>query len=340
MNVKAPVTLLDVAKHAGVSLATASRVINGSERRVSGPLREKVMAAATELHYVRNAYAQALARSRTSIVGIIIYDIEHPYFAGVVRGIQRVADGDGKIVLVCNSNRDPDRELDYLTLLHEHRAAAIIMATSLDDPAYAARIDQRLRSFADGGGNVAIIGRSSLDYSAVIPDSIGGMQALATAVLERGHRRVAVVTGPPGMAVSHDRLAGIERAFAAAGLALDPRAVVAGDLHRESGHAAVDELFARGFEPTAIMAANDEMAFGVIGALRRRGLRVPEDVSVTGFDDIPLAGDFDPALSTVRVPLDEIGERVMRLALDDENVVRESVPTHLVMRASTGAPRA
>jgi LacI family transcriptional regulator len=296
-----------------------------------------VNAAAAELQYVRNAYAQALARSRTSIVGVIIFDIEHPYFAGVVRGIQRIASGDGKMVLVCNGNRDPERELQYVTLMHEHRASAIVIATSLDDPAYAAKIDARLRAFSEGGGNVAIIGRSDLAYPGVMPDSLGGMRALGEAMIALGHRRVAVIGGPPRIAVVRDRLAGLQSAFTAAGIPITPSSIVSGDLRRASAEAAVAEIFARGLDPTAIIALNDEMAIGAIAALRRRGKRVPEDISVTGFDDIPIAADIDPPLSTVRVPLDVVGERVMRLALDGVGAEPEIVPVEVVMRDSTAA---
>ena len=341
MTTRGPITLMDVAKHAGVSLATASRVVNGSDRRVSSALREKVTASAEALRYVRNAYAQALARSRTSIAGVIIYDIGHPYFAGVIRGIQRVAVEAQQIVLICNSNCDPKRELEYLTLLHEHRAATIIMAASGYDPAYTQRLESQLESFIDGGGRVALIGRTQLNISAVLPDSFGGMLALGTELTRLGHRKVAVIGGPR-IAVVDDRTAGIRAALAAVGAPIGDRWIVPGDLHRASAEAAVREMYARGLDPTAIVAINDEMAIGALVALRSLGKRVPHDVSLAGFDDIAVSADLEPALTTVHVPLEEIGERAMRIALRDaeEPPHNERVATRLIVRASIAAPRA
>lgn len=337
---RGPVTLLDVAREAGVSLATASRVINGSQRKVSAELRARVSAAAETLKYVPNAYAQALARSRTSIAGVIVPDIGHPYFAGILRGIQCVANDVGQIVLICNSNREPARELEYLALLHEHRAATIILATTgLDDSAYVARVNARLEAFIDGGGRAAIIGRQHIDVAAVVPDNRGGMRMLGEELVRLGHRSFAVISGPPHVTTTEDRVGGLRDALAAAGIELPPRAIVDGAFRRDSGEGAVEDIYARGLAPTAIVALNDEMAVGALTALRQRGFRVPEDVSLTGFDDIPIAADVVPALTTVHVPLEELGERAMRLALQPEPAgLSEPVATRLVVRDSTAPP--
>lgn len=334
------VTLQDVAKHAGVSLATASRVINGSDRRVSGDLRARVMASAESLRYVRNAYAQALARSRTSIAGVLINDLAHPYFAAIARGIQRVAEQSGQFVLICNSNRDPDRELAYVQLLHEHRAATIIMAASgNDDPTYVARLEARLSAFVEGGGRTALIGRHLLDMPSVIPDNTGGMYALTTHLLELGHRKIAVIGGVEHVTVTQDRLAGVRAALSEADLNLADAYLLPGTMRRDSAENAVAQIATRAITPTALIALNDEMAVGALAALRRRKYRVPDDISLVGFDDIPLAADLDPALTTVRLPLEEIGERAMRLALTPEPARRpEIVPTQLIVRASSAPP--
>jgi len=339
---RGPVTLLDVAREAGVSLATASRVINGSERKVSEALRERVSAAAESLNYVPNAYAQALARSRTSIAGVIVHDIENPFYAGIVRGVQRVATEAKQILLICSSDRDPRRELEYLGLMHEHRAATIIIAASgHDDAEYAAKLSARLRSFVDGGGRAAVVGRHAVDVPAVVPDNRGGMRALVAALITQGHRNIAVITGPSRLTTVEDRLAGVTEALGAANIALDPALVFNGELTREGGAHAVDALYARSgaVAATAIVALSDEMAIGALGALRRRGVRVPHDISLTGFDDIPSAADLEPPLTTVRIALDQVGELAMQLALDDGSSSRiVPVAAHPVLRASS-APR-
>jgi LacI family transcriptional regulator len=204
--------------------------------------------------------------------------------------------------------------------MHEHRAATIIIAASgHDDAAYAAKLRARLRSFVDGGGRAAVIGRHAVDVPAVVPDNRGGMAALVAALVRDGHRRFAVISGPARLTTVEDRLAGVTDALSAAGIALDPALIVDGALTREGGAQAADFLYERqdGDPPTAIVALSDEMAIGALATLRRRGVRVPEDVSLTGFDDIHSAADLEPPLTTVRIALDQLGERAMRLALDD-----------------------
>ena len=340
---RGPVTLLDVARVAGVSLATASRVINGSERKVSEALRSRVAEAAETLNYVPNAYAQALARARTSIAGVIVHDIDNPFYSGILRGVQRVAIEKQQILLICNSDRDPHRELEYLGLMHEHRAATIIIAASgHDDAGYTAKLAARLRSFVEGGGRAAVIGRHEVAVPAVVPDNRGGMNALVTVLIAQGHRRFAVISGPQRLTTVEDRLAGVTDALTTAGLTLDPALVFDGGLTREGGAQAAELLYERlgATPPTAIVALSDEMAIGALATLRRRGVRVPADVSLTGFDDIPSAADLEPPLTTVRIALDQVGERAMRLAVEDGmNHKIVPVPANPIFRDSSAPIR-
>ena len=339
---KGPVTLMDVAKLAGVSLATASRVINGSDRKVSGPLREQVMVAARQLHYVRNANAQALARSRSSIVGVIVHDIGGPYFSEVLRGIESVAEAAGRSLLVCNSHRDPAREIDYITLMQAHRASALIMTGSgLHDVDYNRHMLDALEGFTSSGGRAVLIGRHYAAGDAILPDNIAGGRAIAQHLLDLGHRNIGVIGGPPILTTSHDRLAGVRDAFSRAGVTLAPDHIVDGDFTRDSGRAAARTLLDIDPTITAILALDDEMAIGALLVMRERGIPVPEHISLCGFDDIPAAGDVTPGLSTVHVPLRDLGVRAMSRALHDatpEPLV-ESIPVELRTRASTGRPR-
>jgi LacI family transcriptional regulator len=337
------VTLVDVARRAGVSLATASRVMNGSDRKVSAGLRERVLVAAGEMRYVRNANAQALAKARSAIVGVIVHDIGDPYFSEILRGIESCADERGSLLLVCDTHRNPGREVEYLTLLHAHRAATIVLAGSgRDDPAHNEAVGSRLEAFANGGGRVVLIGRHPYPGETVLPDNLGGARALMREILARGHREIAVVSGPPLLTTTRDRLAGFRLAFEDAGVPFTRARIVEGSFGRESGIAAVHEIYAAGADPTVIVALNDEMAVGALGALRALGKRVPDDVSLAGFDDIPVATDVTPGLATVRVPLRHIGETAMRLALKTPAAEHrvEHVATEALIRASLGAPRA
>jgi LacI family transcriptional regulator len=334
-----PTTLIDVAAHAGVSPATASRVLNGSRRGVSAILRERVHRAAQVLEYVPNAHAQALVRSRTSIVGVIVHDVSDPYFSEIVRGIQHVASSAGQLVVLCNSYRDPARELEYLALLRAQRVQAIVLAGSgIADEAYRGHLCSHIEAFTRDGGHAAFIGRHAIDGDAVIPDNPGGGQAVARALLELGHRHIGVIKGPMLITSTGDRFDGFRVELERAGLALRAEDVVEADFSREGGEWAAGLLLDRHPGLTAIFALNDAMALGALGALRQRGISVPHQVSLVGFDDIPLARDVTPSLTTVHVPMRELGARAMALALDTALRPPQVVylPTAIVLRGSTG----
>jgi len=334
-----PPTLAEVAKRAGVSLATASRVLNGDGKRVvAGRLRASVEAAAEELNYVPNAHAQALARSESTAVGAIVHDVSDPYFSEIVRGIQRVSADAGRLVTICNSYRDPARELEYVRLLRSQRVGAIIMTGSgLDDRDYSQSLGAQIHAFADLGGRTIFIGRHHVAGDAVIPDNVGGARSLGEALLDLGHRNIAVISGPNVLTTTRDRLDGLRQAFSARRVSLDERSIVAGDFSRDSGVEAARELWKRSKTFTAIAALNDEMAIGALSALRELGVDVPGQVSIIGFDDIPAARDVTPALSTIRIPLIEMGARAMNIALQPggSQLTIEHFTAELVLRDST-----
>ncbi len=325
-----------------MSPATASRVLNNSTHGVTEQLRERVLAAAKELDYLPNAHAQALARSSTSTVGVIVHDIGDPYFAEVAGGIVRAASSAGRLVMLCNTYREPDKELEYVGLLRAHRVESIVMAASgLDNRAYSVQLAAQIAPFVAAGGRVSFIGRHHVAGDAVLPDNVGGARSIALALLELDHLRIGVISGPPVLTTTRDRLDGLLGQLRHAGTPVPDDHVVAGDFTRDGGARAADELLERAPDLTAIVALNDSMALGVLVALRRRGLKVPDDVSVTGFDDITASRDVTPALSTVRVPMERLGARAMELALDvpGRELRIEHLPTELVLRDSTARPR-
>ncbi|HWQ11250.1 MAG TPA: LacI family DNA-binding transcriptional regulator [Roseiflexaceae bacterium] len=332
-----PATLADVAQRAGVSVATASRVLNGSTRSVNAELRSRVLLAARELHYVPNAHAQALVRERSAIVGVIVHDVSDPYFAEITRGIQRSASAAHRLVMICNSYREPERELEYTRLLHAQRVEALIMAGSgLEDRAYSQALTAQVQAFTASGGQVAFIGRHAIPGSSVIPDNAGGARALARLLVELGHRAIGVISGPPLLTATHDRLSGFRRGLQELGLELPPERIAPGEFSRDGGLRATLDLLDRHPQLTAIFALNDLMAIGALAALRARGICVPHQISVVGFDDIPIAEDVTPALTTVRVPMVELGEHAVQLALAPPGspFQLEYLPTEVVLRAS------
>ena len=329
-------TLADVARRAGVSTATASRIINGSPKPVADALRERVLAAVAELHYVPNAQAQMLARSHRSIVGVIVHDVSDPYFAEITRGLQRVATENGRLLIICNTYRDPDRELEYIAVLHAHQAAAIILAGSgYHDPAYLERAAARLRAYEQTGGRVAVIGRHEHAGDAVVPDNEEGGYLAGDHLFSLGHTEIGVIAGPRILTTTTDRLAGLRRAARRHKAKIPAKRIVYADFDRDSGAAAATQLLESDPELTAIAALNDPMAIGALSCLRGSGRRV----AVTGFDDMAIARDVTPTLTSVRLPLAEMGARAMTLALalagpGDEPRV-ERIGAELIAREST-----
>ncbi len=336
------VTLSDVAARAGVSLATASRVINNSAKPVAPELRTRVLSAVEDLHYVPNVHAQNLARAQRTAVGVIVHDVSDPYFAEITRGLQRVAAAHGRLLLICNSYRDPERELEYVALLRAQQCQALVLAGSgYHDPQFAERLDEHLRALEAIGVRVSAIGRHDLRGATVRPENEAGAFALGERLFATGHTRAGVVAGPRILTTITDRLAGLRRAAELCGRELPDEQVVYADFSRDGGEAATHTLLDAAPGTTAVVALNDAMAVGVLAAARARGLRVPEELSVLGFDDMPIARDVTPALTTVRLPLVEMGERAMTLVLseDADSGHDETVPATVVWRDSCAPPR-
>jgi LacI family transcriptional regulator, galactose operon repressor len=338
--------LRDVAQTAGVSVATASRVLSGRAGGVAAERREAVVAAARALHYVPNAHAQALARSGTTHIGAILHDVSDSYFSEIIRGIQRAAADADRLVTVCNSYRDPERELAYVGLLRsQHVGALILTGSGLDDRTYSEQLAAQIGAFAATGGRPVFIGRHQVAADAVLPDNVGGARALASALAGLGHRRFAVISGPPLLTTTRDRLDGFREGLAEHALSLRPDDIVPGDFSREGGMAAMTRLLdartdAR-TDATCIVALNDAMALGALRVLRARGIDVPGTISLAGFDDIPATLDTHPTLSTVHIPLVEMGAMAVALTIEPptgELRIRH-VRTEVRLRQSTAPPR-
>lgn len=332
------VRLVDVAQQAGVSIATASRALSGAHG-VSETVAEHVREVARELGYVANIHARSLAGGASSSIGLIVHEIGDPYFSEIASGVLRVATGQGLTVQICHTGRDPENELVQIRTLIANRVGAIIIAGSgfVDSPAQALA-KKELMAFQRGGGRVAVIGRHHLNADAVLPDNVAGGRSVAEHVLSLGHRRIALAAGSRQMTTITDRLAGIEQAFRWQGLSLDELPIVEAAFTRDGGKVAADRILDEHPDVTAIIALNDDMAIGVLSVLRSRGLPVPGQVSVTGFDDVAVAEDLSPSLTTVRLPMAKMGELALSLALKPQTSrPRRRATAHtLVVRDSTG----
>lgn len=329
-------TITDVARRARVSVATVSRVINGNYP-VAEPTRARVVEAARDLGYVANAHARALIKSTSGTIGVILHDVSDPYFAEIVSGIQEVADRNDRLVLLCSSMRDPAREITYIELLRAERVDAVIIASGyVQDDRFLVALQEQARGLRAQGGRLIVCGAYPIRAQALVPDNAGGAFRITTHLLENGHRRIAHLTGPTSFSTTDERLSGYRGALSSFGVNLDPELVVTGDFSRDGAYRSCIQLIDSGVGFSAIFAANDIMAIGALSALRDRGLQVPLDVSLVGFDDIPISRDLTPALTTVAIPMAQMGRRAMEIALDAQSELglRESVPATLAIRDS------
>ena len=327
-------SLADVARRAGVSIATASRALSGSSHPVSAKVRERIMRAAQELGYSPSALARALVTRRSRIIGLILGDIVDVYFAEITRGVEDVARRSGYLTIVCDADRDPAAELAYLRLLGDYQSEGVIFTGggALDDPAAATLADQ-VRRASEAGVRVVSLAPRAFGGATVTIDNRAAAAEITRQLVSLGHRRIAFVAGMPEITTSALRLEGFRAAMAEAGL--DAGEVYAGNFRFEAGQAAADEMVRRGL-PEAVLAANDESAIGVVMALRDAGVKVPEDVSVAGIGNTRTSRFVD--LTTVSVELNELGAIAARRIIDPEGwdpALRISVPHRVIIRSTT-----
>lgn len=320
-----------------MSPATVSRVINpeATEYAVRSEARERVLETIERLGYRPNDLARALLHRRTNVVGLVIPDIFNPYYPALVRGVEDAASAAGCRVVLCNTDRNIEKTNAYLDTLVKSRVDGIIVAGGGTDTAFDPQ------QFMAHGTRVVLVGRHDLPYPSVQVDNVSAAHEATAHVLQLGHRRVAFIAGPLPSHTVQDRLTGYRNALAEYGVGFDEQLVTEGDFREAGGYNAVSTLLDSGTLPTAIVAANDRMAFGAMTALRDRNLDVPSDVSVVGFDDVPLASYLRPALTTVAIPSYDIGQTAMEmLAAKSESATEglRMLPSRLVIRESCREP--
>jgi LacI family transcriptional regulator len=333
------VTLQDVADRAGVSLTTASRVVNDGSRRVGKPLADRVHRAVADLGYTANLQARAVATGQSTMIGVALRDISDPYFSSIAAGLIEVAASSRLLVCMSSTAAHEEAEREYVALMRAQRARAVVLVGSRSDNA-AARdaLRAELAAFTRSGGRAACIGQDLLGVDTVLPENKAGADALARALAALGHRRFAVLAGPRSLLTARERTEGFRAGLRAWSVPLDAAQIVHGDLSRDGGYQAMSEILAAGGPlPGCVFAVSDIMAVGALARLRAAGLRVPGDIAVAGFDDIPTLRDVYPPLTTVRLPLKRLGEIAARLVLSDAapgpRVV--PVPGEVVLRDST-----
>lgn len=326
-------TLHDVAREAGVSLATASRVLNGSERKVADSFRERVESAAAELGYTANVSAQATARGTSPVIALLVADIADPYFGLIASGVARGGDELGLVVTIAVTERDPDREARIVRALRGQSPRGVILAASRTQEPREADTADDLAAFARRGCRVVAFGPDLDAERRIEIDNRSGAEALGHRMAELGYRAAIVLGAAQGVRTSDDRIDGFRAGFEAAGGVVE--SVLRGDFRRESGSHGMAAALADGVAPgTVVFAISDVVAIGAMAAIRDAGREVGADIAVCGFDDVPAADDVSPALTTVRVPLTEVGYQAFRATVDAD-WVQPPLPLEVIVRQST-----
>ncbi|SMB78931.1 LacI family DNA-binding transcriptional regulator [Deinococcus hopiensis] len=329
-----PVTLADVAAQAGVSRMTVSKVVN-KQPGISDSTRQRVLQVIDELGYTAHPSARALAGGRTDTLGVVVPSIGPQYISEVVRGADLVAYEAGLDLLISTTQEDTAHERQNVGRLSRGLVDGLLMVLPRSLDRYAATLKQ-------SGVPVVIIAaaNTTMPFPLVDADHYRGARLAVAHLLELGHRRIGFIAGRADTTASLERLRGYREGLLTAGLPFDAALIRPGEYTQPGGFQAAQALLDLPERPTAIFAANDVSAFGAVEAVKDRGLRVPHDVSVIGFDDIPQAGQVHPALTTVRQPLVDMGAAGTRQLLNLLQGVgsvsdRLVLPTELVIRAST-----
>ncbi len=325
-------TIREVSRMAGVSISTVSRVLNQSGP-VSRATQRRVLAAVEHLGYRPNTFARGLITKRSGGIGATVTDLSDPFFGLMLKGIEGRIEQEGMHVIVTDGHGRVDAERESVEFLRRHHADAII--------AYVQQVaDHEIAAWDRPERPIVVIARyvPELQGRCLYIDNVAGGELATRHLLEQGHARVAHLSGPMALVDARDRLTGYRRALERAGLAFDPDLVVEGDFTPEGGALAMQRLRARGVRFTGLFAANDQTAAGAMDVLRCAGVRVPEDVSVVGFDDLPMVRYLSAPLTTVRQPVLEMGRAAADIALaalrGEEVEVRPAFEPELVARHS------
>jgi LacI family transcriptional regulator len=332
------VTMKDVAERARVSTSTVSHVLNGT-RKVSRGTRESVLAAIDELGYQPNLLAKSLKMRRTFTIGLLISDIQNTFFTSVVRGIEDVALSRGYHLFLCNTDEDAAREDEYLEELIKKQVDGLIVASSAPRHNHARRLRAENLPFVFMDREI-----EGVNADALRVDNWLGMRLIAEHLTNLGHERIGMISGPLDKASGYERYRGLQTALANLGRRLEDSLVRFGDFRTASGREGASELLRLSPPPTALVIANNQMTLGALLAIQQMGIRIPNDLSVVGFDDPEWAPLTNPPLTTLAQPTYEMGGKAMRMLLDriegnsDENATKVLLEPWLVVRGSTAPP--
>lgn len=314
----------DVAEKAGVSVATVSRVINHNPN-VKKHLRQRVLQAIEEMGYLPSGIARSMRNQSVPVVGLIISDIQNPFFTSLVRAVEDVALENDYTVLLCNSDEDPQKEQLYIDVLARERIAGIIIIPSHENCCQSLKklkvpvvlVDRKLKS---------------LKCDSVVLDNVCGAKEAIDHLIEMGHRRIGFVGAPLNVSVGFERFTGYQAALKDHGIPINETLIQIGNFKEEGGFQATKKLLEQDPRPTAIFSVNNLMTMGALKAIYEMNLKIPDDISIIGFDDMPWLSLINPPLTAIRQPVYEIGAEAARLLFSRINEEIENPPIHLVLK--------
>lgn len=327
-------TLKDVAKAAGVSIATVSRVLNNHEY-VSEQTRHKVLSAVEALDYRPSRLAVGLRTGRSRIIGLIISDIGNPYFTSVVRGIEDVAYASGYSMILCNSDEDPEKEELYINVFLDSAISGAIIACANEESVSGGKLLQ---------ADIPIVAMDrrmiNFDVDTVVTNNIQGAYDAVVHLIEQGHQRIGFIGGPLYTTTGKERWEGYKKALMENDLEAFPELIKEGDFKQTSGYKAACQFLDEEDPPSAMFVANNLMTLGALNAIHEKGLRIPSDIAIVGFDDLPWAQSLDPPLTAIEQPVYELGRTAANLLLKritdlERPTVNISLDTKLIVRRSS-----
>ncbi|GMQ63698.1 LacI family DNA-binding transcriptional regulator [Vallitalea maricola] len=313
----APITISDIAKKSKVSVATVSRVLNDSDK-VKEQTKEKVLKAINELNYAPSDIARSLSRNITNTIGVVVPDINNPFFGQVIKGISSVTDKNDLYMLLCDTDENEEKEMKFIEMLKRQRIRGLIITPTADNDKFNAKYLSILENL-----NVPVV---LLDrdvkyskFDGVFLDSISGTYDAIECFIKEGHRKIAIISGPLSSKPGRDRLRGYKKALTMNGIEIDDRYIFYGDFRLESGYELSQEILKMEDPPTAIFVSNNMMNLGCIKALTEANVRIPEDMALIGFDEIELLNIMNMDISVVSRPTAQMGEVAMKILLDRLN---------------------
>ncbi|MCR3955024.1 MAG: LacI family transcriptional regulator [Gudongella sp.] len=305
-------TIKDIAKAAGVSTATVSMILNKKDKNISQPTRERVLRIAKDINYIPNSMARSLVTSQTKTLGLILPDIVNPFFPEIARGAEDRAREAGYSIIICNTDDNVDQENKYIQMLTEKMVDGIILTHS-------ANRNDEMSGLENSRIPIILIDR---DYDSpnvlgkVLVDNSRASRDGVNYLIGKGYRRIAYIAGPLNTGTARDRLEGYRMALAEKGIDYDERLVRVGEYRSKWGYEAAASLLDDGMDFEAIFCGNDAIAIGAMKRLRERGIAVPDDIAIMGFDDIYIASMVDPELTTIKQPNYSMGYEAVNMMID------------------------